>query len=52
MLIKGLQISDFTKVIEKTFSKEIGLQSVDRVKFQLPSRLEHTRATILVTLTS
>ncbi len=52
VLIKGLRKSDLAGVIEETFSEEIELQSVDRVKFRLSSRLEHTRATILVTLTS
>ena len=52
VLIKGLQKSDFIGAIEETFSKEIGLQLINRVKFQLSSKLEHTRATILVTLTS
>ncbi len=45
-------MSDFTRVIKETFGEEIELQSVDRVKFQLLSRVGHTRATILVTFTS
>ena len=52
VLIKGLRKGDLAGVTEETFGEETELQSVDRVKFRLPSRLGHTRATILVTLTS
>ena len=52
VLIKGLRKGDLVGATEETFGEETGLQSVDRVKFRLPSRLEHTRAIVLVTLTS
>jgi hypothetical protein len=35
-----------------TFGTEIGLRSVDKVKFRLPTNPGFTRATVLVTLES
>ena len=52
MLIKGLQKAELQRVTEETFGQELGLQTVDKVKFRLPYKLEFTRATVLVALES
>ena len=50
--MKGLRRGELAGVIEEDFRKEIGFQSVDRVKFRLPKNPEFTRATALVTFAS
>ena len=52
VLVKGLKRADLQGVTEEAFGTDIGLQSVDRVKFRLPHNQEFTRAIVLVTLES
>ena len=52
VLLKGLRKADLQGVTEETFGIELGLQTVDKVKFRLPTSPGTTRATILVTLES
>ena len=50
--MKGLRKEDLQGVTEETLGKEIGLQTIDKVKIQLPGSPGATRATVLVTFTS
>ena len=50
--MKGLRKGDLQGVIEEAFGAEIGLKTIDKVKFQLPTSPGLTRATILVTIES
>lgn len=50
ILLKGLLRKDLQGLTEDEFQKELGLQSVDKVKFRLPKDLERKRATVLVAL--
>ncbi|KAL2195620.1 hypothetical protein P885DRAFT_70243 [Corynascus similis CBS 632.67] len=52
VLLKGIWKQDLQGTTEETFSKEIGLRTVDKVKFRVPKHQEATRATVLVALTS
>ena len=52
VLVKGLKRGELIGTSEEDFGKEIGFQSIDKVKFRLPKNLEFTRATVLVTFTS
>lgn len=52
VLLKGLWKQDLQGKTEEEFGKEIGLRTVDKVKFRIPKHQEATRATALVTLTS
>ena len=51
ILIKGLRKADLQGLREKDFATELGLKTVDKVKFRLPSMPEHTRATVFLALT-
>ena len=50
--MKGLKKGDLQGVIEEGFEAEIGLKTIDKVKFRLPTSPGLTRATILVTIES
>ena len=52
VLVKGLRKGDLQGVTEEAFGVEIGLKTIDRVKFRLPTSPGLTRATILVTIKS
>jgi hypothetical protein len=52
ILVKGLKKADLQGTTEGAFGTEIGLQTVDKVKFRLPTNPEFTRATVLLTLES
>ncbi|KAL2199460.1 hypothetical protein P885DRAFT_75874 [Corynascus similis CBS 632.67] len=52
VLLKGVWKRDLQGTTEETFRREVGLQTVDKVKFRVPKRQETTRATVLVALTS
>lgn len=52
VLVKGLRKEDLQGVTEETLGKELGLQSIDKVKIRLPGSPGATRATALVTFTS
>ncbi len=49
--MKGLRRADLQGVEEGAFGRELGLKTVDKVKYRLPNYLGITRATVLVTLT-
>lgn len=51
VLVKGVKKGDLKDVAEEAFGRQIGLSSVDKVKFRIPAR-EGVRATVLVALTS
>lgn len=51
ILLKGLRKADLQGLDEQQFIAETGLQTVDKVKFRLPSKPEHTRATVFLALT-
>ena len=48
--MKGLSKKDLQGLTEGEFQQELGLRSVDRVKFRLPKDPERRKATILVAL--
>jgi hypothetical protein len=50
--VKGLRKADLQGTTEGAFGTEIGLRSVDKVKFRLLTNPGFTRATVLVTLES
>jgi len=50
VLVKGLRRADLQGTTEEAFGTAIGLRSIDRVKFRLPTNPGFTRATVLVTL--
>ena len=52
VLIKGIRKGDLKGVTEAEFRRGLGLSSVDRAKFRIPTIKGVTRATVLVTLTS
>ncbi|EAQ87044.1 hypothetical protein CHGG_08297 [Chaetomium globosum CBS 148.51] len=52
VLVKGMLKRDLKDVTEAAFGKQLGLQSVERVKFRIPTIEGVTRATALVTITS
>ena len=52
VLIKGLKRADLQNTIEEAFGTNIGLKTVNKVKFQLLHNQEFTRATILVIIKS
>jgi hypothetical protein len=52
VLVKGLRKADLQEATEGTFGTEIGFQTVDKVKFRLPTNPGFTRATVLVTFRS
>ena len=52
VLVKGMLKRDLRDVTEAAFGKQLGLQSVERVKFRIPTIEGVTRATALVTMTS
>ena len=52
VLVKGLRKADLQGTTEEAFGTDIGLQSVDKVKFRVPANPGFTRATVLVTLES
>lgn len=52
VLLKGAWKRDLQGTTEEAFGKEIGLRTVDKVKFRVPKHQEATRATVLVALTS
>ena len=51
ILLKGLLRKDLQGLKEEDFQAELGLRSVDKVKFRLPKDPVKKRATILVALT-
>ena len=50
VLVKGLRKADLQSTIEEAFGGQLGLRSVNKVKFRLLANPEFTRATVLVTL--
>ena len=52
VLVKGMLKRDLKDVTEATFGKQLGLPSIEKVKFRIPTIEGVTRATALVTLTS
>lgn len=52
VLVKGLQKKDLQGRTEESFGAELGLQTIDKVKFRLPINQGFTRATVLITLGS
>jgi hypothetical protein len=52
VLVKGMLKRDLKDATEVVFGKELGLSSVDKVRFRIPTIEGVTRATALVTLTS
>jgi hypothetical protein len=52
VLVKGMLKRDLKDVTEAVFGKELGLTSVEKVKFRIPTIEGVTRATALVALTS
>ena len=52
VLVKGLRKADLQGTTEEAFGTAIGLRSVDKVKFRLPTNPGFTRAIVLVTLES
>lgn len=48
VLVKGLRGADLQGITKEAFGGEIGLQSVEKVKFRLPVSPGMTRATVLV----
>jgi hypothetical protein len=51
VLVKGMLKRDLKDVTESVFGKELGLSSVDKVRFRIPTIEGVTRATALVALT-
>jgi hypothetical protein len=52
VLLKGMLKKDLKDTTEAEFGRAVGLSSVDKVKFRIPTLEGITRATALVTLTS
>ncbi|KAK3330274.1 hypothetical protein B0H66DRAFT_635334 [Apodospora peruviana] len=52
VLMKGMLKRELNDITEANFGKQLGLTSVDKVKFRIPTMAGVTRATVLVTLTS
>jgi hypothetical protein len=52
VLVKGMLKRELKDITEAEFGKQLGLSSVDKVKFRIPTLEGVTRATALVTLTS
>jgi hypothetical protein len=52
VLMKGMLKRELKEITEEDFGKQLGLTSVDKVKFRIPTIAGVTRATVLVTLTS
>ncbi|KAK4118894.1 hypothetical protein N657DRAFT_637677 [Parathielavia appendiculata] len=52
VLVKGLRKAELQGITDEAFGAEIGLQTVDKVKFRLPANPGFTRATVIVTLES
>ena len=52
VLVKGMLKRDLKDVTEAVFGKELGLTSVEKVKYRIPTTEGVTRATVLVALTS
>jgi hypothetical protein len=52
VLVKGMLKRDLKDVTEAVFGKELGLTSVRKVKYRIPTTEGVTRATVLVALTS
>ena len=52
VLVKGILKRDLKDITEAEFGQSLGLSSVERAKFRIPTTEGVTRATVLVTLTS
>jgi hypothetical protein len=52
VLMKGMLKRELKDITEADFGKELGLASVDKVRFRIPTMAGVTRATVLVTMTS
>jgi hypothetical protein len=52
VLAKGILKKDFKNTTEEGFGRSIGLSTVERVRFRIPTREGSTRATVLVSLAS
>ena len=51
ILVKGLRKTSLQGTPEEDFGKELGLKTVEKVKYRLPHNPQFTRATVMVSLT-